>query len=124
MEINWLQLLVALAVGELVHNLFEIWGMRQKVAWLGLNMDGKPHGKWPLYIKTYTQVWVLHISILVFVAGLSYGLFALLNISDNVAILIGIMTLLLCYGIVVHKVHRFHMEIGRLIRKAKKANNL
>lgn len=124
MDINWLYLLVAFAVGELIHNLFEIWGMRQKVAWLGLVMNGKPHGKWPLYIKTYTQVWVLHIAILVSVAGLSYGLFMLLNISDSAAVFVGILTLLICYATVVHKVHRFHMEIGRLIRKAKKANNL
>ena len=121
MYFNWYFMLAALAVSELVHNMFEVWGMRQKVEWLGQSLKGKPHGTWPIHIDSHLKVWSLHIGMLFSISGVTYALFSVANISNHAVVLLGVATLIANYFLTVVKVHHFHIEIGALIAQAKRS---
>jgi hypothetical protein len=114
-----LLLLVSLCFAEFIHNLIEIWGMRQKVDWLKLSLDGKEHGHWPVNINTKFKTVILHIFILLFSGGSAYLLLQFFNFDNESLILIGIMILFVNYVFTTWLVDKFHMEIGRLIKSVK-----
>ena len=105
MTINLIRLVAALAASEFVHTLFEIWGIRQKVSWLGLVTNGKPHGTWPINVDSLLKVWGLHLAILMVVSATSYELLRLLNTSVNATALIAAVTRLVTSTTVVIKTH-------------------
>lgn len=119
MNQTWLALLFALCLTGLVHNLIEIWGMRQKVAWLRARIDGKPHGKWPVNIDTGTKTIMLHGLILIIFGGLSWWLALAFDLSNSVLVWGSIITLLLSYILTTAYVDKFHTEIGKLLKRFK-----
>jgi hypothetical protein len=114
-----LLLLVSLCFAEFIHNLIEIWGMRQKVDWLKLSLDGKEHGRWPANINTNFKTVLLHIFILLLSGGSAFLVLQLLNFNNESLIFIGIMILFINYVSTTWLIDKFHREIGRLIKSAK-----
>jgi 1,4-dihydroxy-2-naphthoate octaprenyltransferase len=115
-----LLLIVAFCIAEFVHNILEVWGMRQKVSWLSKSMKGESHGSWPVNIDTKLKTAVLHLLILLVFLGLAFSVLKFLNLSDRTLIVLGIVTLLASYVYTTWKVDSFHSEIGKLISKVKK----
>ena len=118
---NLLLILVALCGAEFVHNNIEIWGMRQKVSWLGLVQKGQMHGKWPINVDTKLKTVGLHASILILFGGLFYLILRTLKLSDHNLVVTGIVILLINYACTTWCVDIYHNQIGQLIKKAKKA---
>lgn len=118
--ITVLVLLISLCFAEFMHNAIEIWGMRQKVSWLSQSLDGKKHGKWPVHIDTKLKTLIFHVIILFIITGLSYVLLKWLNFTNGALVTLGIVILIINYIFTTWKVDKFHMEIGRLIKDAKK----
>src|SRR5437868_922418 len=107
-------ILVSLCFTEIIHNIFEVWGIRQKVQWLKLASSGKPHGRWPLNIDTGLKTVILHACLLLFFSAISFVVLGSFNLSADVLIKIGIILLLFNYAYTTWKVNRFHEEIGEL----------
>lgn len=114
-----LKLLVALTINELLHNCFEIWGMRQKVQWLDARIHGKKHSTWPININTELKAYGLHAALFVSITFIVFGILSVINLSSKNLILAGIITLTTSYILTTNKVHAFHLEIGKLLRKFK-----
>jgi len=112
-------ILVALCFSEFIHNVIEIWGMRQKVSWLDLSLAGKKHGRWPVNIDTKFKTLVLHILIILISGGGAYLLLKLLNMSNEKLVFIGIVISIVNYICTTWKVDSYHSEIGRIIKNAK-----
>lgn len=110
-------LLISLCFAEVVHNAFEIWGMRQKVQWLKASMHGKPHGRWPINVNTKLKTVLLHSFILVLFGGIAFFLLKSIDFSAIKLVQFGIVALLFNYAYTTWKVDRFHNEIGELIVK-------
>lgn len=119
MNIDALRLLTALIINEVLHNLFEIWGIRQKVQWLNMSMHGKPHSTWPINIDNNRKVWLLHITMMLLFTSLAYWLLGECGLVDDKLVAIGVGLLIGSYIYTVYKVHFYHSEIGFLIRIAK-----
>lgn len=117
-----LTILVALCVTSLIHNALEIWGMRQKVRWLRISMQGRRHGKWPFDIDSKLKSASLHSAIFIVTTGVMFLILESLGISDRALIGIGISVLIVSYIHTTWKIDTYHTEIGSLISKAKKAH--
>ncbi len=116
---DMLTLLVSLCFSEFIHNMIEIWGMRQKVSWLALSLKGKNHGKWPVNIDTKVKTLVLHVLVLLITGGGGFVLLKFLNPTDESLITLGIIVLILNYIVTTYKVDKFHSEIGKIIKSVK-----
>src|SRR4051812_29908818 len=91
-------LVFALTVNELAHNLLEAWSIRQKVRWLQARIDSQPHGDWPMHIDTLPQVYGLHTSLLIIIAGAAYFLAWLLGIGVTHLLEASVVLLLVSYA--------------------------
>jgi hypothetical protein len=116
---NLLTFLVALCLTEFVHNAIEIWGMRQKVHWLELVLQGRQPGRWPIDINSKTKTVALHAIIWLLLTGLFGLLLTALKPANNQLVVIGLAVLVINYAFTTWKVDCFHVEIGRLISQAK-----
>jgi hypothetical protein len=117
--VDLLKLLVSLCFAEFIHNLIEIWGMRQKAEWLSMSLDGKEHRRWPVDINTKFKTIILHLLILLIVSSIAYFLLTFLNFNNESLVFIGITILLINYLTTTWLVDKFHSEIGKLIYDAK-----
>lgn len=113
-------LVAALAINEFIHVMFEIWGIRQKVAWLRARMDKKPHGEWPLNIDTLAKTLLLHGAMFIILTGLFYGILVYLNVTVLNLLYISVLCLVVTYSLTVFGMDAFHGEIGQLLRRYKK----
>lgn len=120
MEKILLTLFVALAGNELVHNCFEVWGMRQKVAWLHARMDKRPHGDWPININTAAKAYGLHTGMFVAINAVLFGILLLFDLGQTRLIEIGLLLLVVSYALTTLTVHEFHLEIGVLLKRFKR----
>lgn len=114
-------LLISLCFSELIHNMIEIWGMRQKVSWLALSLKGEQHGKWFVNIDSKIKTLLLHTFILLFSGGIAYAALLWWNFTNESLVVIGIIMFLLNYIFTTIYVDRFHTAIGKLISGAKKS---
>ncbi len=112
-------LITALCFAEFVHNVVEIWGMRQKVQWLKLSMSGRPHGHWPINIDSKTKTILLHFLILFVIGGSAFVILKLMHLQETTLLITGISVFLINYIYVTWRVDCFHAEIGELIKKGE-----
>ena len=115
-----LTILVALCLAEILHNSFELWGMKQKVSWLSLVLDKLEHGNWPMNINTKLKAVIFHIFILIVSSWLFYIVLRLLHLSDQSLVFTGIVLLVANYIYTTWNVDNYHTQIGKLITKVKK----
>lgn len=112
-------LVAALAVNELVHIIFEIWGVRQKVSWLDRRINNLSHGKWPLNINTLGKTLLLHSIMFILITGVSFGILLQLGLSTEQFLLIAICALIVCYSYTTFSVDAYHTEIGKVLKRFK-----
>lgn len=115
-------LLVSLCVVETIHNMIEVWGMRQKVDWLKITLKGEAHGKWLINIDTRSKTVAVHVFILIFFGGIAYAVLMLLDLQASTLAVSGVVLLLVNYFYTTWKVNQFHEEIGLIIRESKAKN--
>lgn len=111
--------LVALSLTEFIHNAIEVWGMRQKVQWLGQAMAGQKHGKWPINIDSKLKTVILHALILFASTSFFVLVLNVVQLSNDGLIITGVSALMINYIFTTWKVDRFHKEIGRIIELVK-----
>lgn len=116
-----LAVLVALCFTSFVHNTLEIWGIRQKVHWLKMSMQGLGHGAWPINIDSKAKTAVLHTAIFLTVTGVVILCLNFLNISEKGLFILGIFVLTASYIYTTWRVDQYHSEIESLIHRVKKS---
>ena len=112
-------LLAALAINEFVHNIFELWGLSQKLTWLDKGLKGIKPGTWPIHIDTKVKTFALHSLMLVLVAGLTFFTFVIVQVSTETSLIIAALALVFNYMYVVIKTDSIHEHIGRIISAVK-----
>jgi hypothetical protein len=115
-----IRLLAAFCFTELIHNMIEIWGMRQKVRWLKLSLRGVQHGRWPINIDTKFKTILLHSIIWLGCVGILLIFFNFLKVSNSDLIIISLLAIFTSYIYTTWKVDKFHIEIGEVIKDVKR----
>lgn len=113
-------LVAALAINEFVHIVFEIWGLRQKVAWLTARMDKRPHGDWPININSLTKTILLHACLFCLFVITAFLGFSFMDLSSHAMLQISIIVLLITYAYTIFGMDAFHGDVGKLIKRYKR----
>ncbi len=118
--INPASLLFALCINELVHNLFEIWGIGQKIQWLQARIDNKTHGDWLIHIDSKFKTILVHAILLIFCTGVVWLIVSLIQITQSALLWASIVTLLVSYILTIIYVDACHSKIGKILNLYKK----
>lgn len=120
MQNIYLSLALALAANELIHNVFEVAGMRRKLTRLAAYIDKRPFKEMRLNINTRTKSYALALVVfLVFVIPL-YILFLWLDLDTDTGLRLIIFFLVVSYSVTAVTVDQFHVEIEKITKKFKK----
>ena len=121
MNQHLINLALALAAGELVHNVVEAQEVRRKVDWLRLTMAGKSYkDPLPFPIDTRAKSYALSLAGLVGFTAIFYLIFTWINLSANAALWTIVILLLLAYVVIAFLLDKYHVEIGRLTNPLRK----
>ncbi len=119
MERSLVTLMLALATNELLHNVIEVKGIREKVARLVAYMDKKPFKELPFKIDTRAKSYALSTILFLIVVGLLYGFYSLLDLSTDTAVKVTVGLLILSYAATAVLVDKYHVDIEQVTRRFK-----
>lgn len=119
MDQSLVNLMLALAANELIHNVLEIKNMRDKVTRLTTYMAGKPYKEIPLNIDTRAKSYGISFVAFLLIVGALFGLFTWLNLAPETAIKVTIGLLIVAYAVTAVTVDQFHVDIEKVTRPFK-----
>lgn len=116
MDQTLLNLILALALNELVHNAMEVMNMREKLRRLTAYMNNKPYKELPININTRAKSYGISIfAFLVFVLPL-WGLFSLIDLSTQTSLRLIIGLLVAAYFVTAITVDQWHVDIEKITK--------
>ncbi|MBA3679559.1 hypothetical protein H0W80_05265, partial [Candidatus Saccharibacteria bacterium] len=86
MSTNLTNLLLALAINELIHVAFETWSVRDKVARLSAYINNKPYEETKLKIDTRAKSYGISIALFLVIVPIAYFGIGLLHLSVQSAV--------------------------------------
>lgn len=120
MDQSLLNLVLALATAELLHNIMETSNVRRKVARLHAYINKKPFPEIPMNIDTRPKAYGLTIASFVILVGILFGVFSLVNLEGNAALWYLIVILSLAFFGLAYLLDKYHVEIERVTKPFKK----
>ncbi len=120
MDQTLVNLALALVTNELIHNAFEVKGMRNKVQRLVAYMDKKQYKELPININTRAKSYGISVLAFVLFVGILFGFYSLINITPDTAIKLIIVILVASYFVTGVMVDKFHVDIERVTKRFKK----
>ncbi len=115
-----INLVLALATAELLHNIMEATNVRNKVARLHAYINKLPAKEIPINIDTRPKAYGLTVASFVILVGLSFGVLSLLNLNGNAALWYAVAVLALAFFSLAVLLDKYHVEIERVTRPFKK----
>lgn len=120
MDQTLINLILALATNELIHNVVEVKGMRDKVSRLSTYIAGKPYKELPLNINTRAKSYAISFCIFIVVVAVLYGFYMWLDLSTDTALKTIVVLLVLSYAATAVTVDQFHVDIEKITKPFKK----
>jgi hypothetical protein len=115
-----INLALALATNELLHNIIEVNGIRSKVARLKAYINGETFKEIPLNIDTRPKAYAIATIAFIVIVGILFGTYSLLDINAEDAFVIIIGLLVASYFATGIMVDKYHVDIEQVTRKFKK----
>lgn len=115
-----LNIVLALATAELLHNIMEASNVRRKVARLYAYINKKPFPEIPVNIDTRPKAYALTIISFVALTGLSLGVLSLMNLKGDTALVYLAVVLTLAFFSLAYLLDKYHVEIERVTKPFKK----
>ena len=117
-----INLILALATNELMHNGLEINNMREKLRRLTAYMNKKSYKELPVNIDTRAKSYfVSFIAFIVFVLPL-WGGFTLLNLDQTLALKLIVSLLVASYIVTAVVADQWHVDIEKITAPFRKKN--
>jgi len=120
MDQTLINMALALATNELLHNIMEVSSIRNKVARLQAYVDKKEYKEMPMNIDTRPKAYAISAVAFVVLVGILFGVYSIFNINADTAIKIIIGLLVVTYIVTVVTVDKYHIEIEKVTRLFKK----
>lgn len=115
-----INLLLALATNELLHNGLEINNMREKLRRLSAYMNKKSYKELPVNIDTRAKSYtVSFIAFVVFILPL-WGVFTLLNLEQSLALKLILSLLVGSYIVTAVVADQWHVDIEKITKPFRK----
>jgi hypothetical protein len=116
MDQSLVNLVLALATTELLHNIFEVSNVRRKVQRLNAYIKKQEYKEMPMNIDTRPKAYGLSAISLVVLVGVFYGVFSIVNLSGNAALWYAVVVLVLAFVALSVLLDKYHVEIERVTR--------
>ncbi len=120
MEQNLLNLALALAANELLHNFLEVKNIREKVARLQTYIDKKPYKELPVNIDTRAKSYGISLISFVLIVAVFYGLFCWLSLELSTGLKVIVGLLVASYIVTAVTVDQYHVDIEKVTKRFKK----
>ena len=111
-----INLAVALAINELIHNVLEIVNIQAKVVRLKTYIAKKPFKEIPVNIDTRAKSYGISIGAFVILVAILYGVVSLFNPDAETALMTIIGLLVVSYFISAVMIDRYHVSIEKVTR--------
>jgi len=115
-----MNLLLALAANELIHNIAEVMGMRNKVKRLTAYIDKLPFKELPINIDTRLKSYAVSTVLFLVFVGLLYAVFSVIALDTTAALWTAIGLLVLSYFTTAVLVDAYHVDIEQVTKRFKK----
>lgn len=115
-----INLILALATNELIHNFMEVSNIRKKVTRLDTYIKKKPYKEDNMNIDTRAKSYSISVIIFVFMTGALFGVYSVFDISGDTALKTIIALLVASFFVTAVTVDKFHVEIEKVTKKFKK----
>lgn len=115
-----LNLVLALATAELLHNIMEASNVRRKVARLHAYIKKEKYPEIPINIDTRPKAYALTVASFVVLVGLSLGVLSLVNLQGNAALWYLVVVLALAFFSLAYLLDKYHVEIEHVTKPFKK----
>lgn len=111
-----INLVLAVATTELLHNVVEATNVRNKVARLSAYINKKPYKEMSVKIDTRAKSYGIAAGAFVVLTVIALGIFSLLNLQGNAVLWYLIVVLVLAYAVRSVLLDKYHVEIERVTR--------
>ncbi|MDB5165701.1 MAG: hypothetical protein JWM00_591 [Candidatus Saccharibacteria bacterium] len=111
-----INLVLALATVELLHNVMEVSNIRRKVARLNAYITKQPVEEMKMKIDTRPKSYALSFVSFIVLTGVPFGVFSVLNLKGDSALWCVATVLILAYFGLAVLLDKFHVEIERVTR--------
>lgn len=115
-----INLALALAVNELFHNIMEVGNIRNKVKRLQAYINKEQFKEMPMKIDTRPKAYALSTVAFIVTGGILFGIFSLLDVNADAAIIAIVGLLIVTYFITAVVVDKYHVDIEKVTRQFKK----
>lgn len=111
-----INLALALATADLLHNIAEATNIRGKVARLSAYINKQPYTEMKVKIDTRAKAYAITLISFIFLVGLPMIVFSLLNLTISSAFWYIVVVLTISYFVLAVLVDKYHVEIERVTR--------
>jgi uncharacterized transporter YbjL len=111
-----LNLVLALAANELLHNVMEAMNVRHKVRRLHAYIENKPFEEMPMKIDTRHKAYSISLGVFIIVTGVFFAIFSALNLNGNDGLWVAAILLIAAFFSEAYLLDKFHVEIERVTR--------
>lgn len=111
-----INLALALAANEVVHNIAETMNVREKVRRLKAYIDKDSYKEMSVKIDTRAKAYAISVAAFVVVVGVLFGFFSLMNLNGNQALWWLIGMLVVAYFSTAVLLDKYHVDIERVTR--------
>jgi uncharacterized transporter YbjL len=111
-----INLVLALATGELIHNILEVSNVRRKVKRLSTYISGATYPEMKMQIDTRPKAYVLSLVGFAVVTAVLFGIFSIFNLTGNNVLMFLAIVLTLAYFATAILLDKYHVEIERVTR--------
>lgn len=111
-----INLVLAVATTELLHNIVEATNVRNKVARLSAYINKKPYKEMNVNIDTRAKSYGIAAGAFVVLTAIALGVFSLLNLQGNAVLWYMIVVLILAYVVRSVLLDKYHVEIEHVTR--------
>ncbi len=116
MNHNLTNLLLALATNELLHNVFEVKNMREKLKRLTAYMNKKAYKELPLNINTRAKSYAVSLVAFIAFVGPLWLVFSWLDPTPELAIKLAIGLLTATFIATAITVDKWHVDVEKITR--------
>ena len=119
MDQTLINLMLALAANELIHNILEVQNMREKVKRLAAYIAGKSYKELPININTRLKSYGISFVAFILIVSSLFAFFTWIDLPFDTALKVAIGLLVVSYAVTAVTVDQFHVEIEKVTKPFK-----
>lgn len=111
-----LNIVLALALNEVIHNLLETMSVRKKVARLSAYINKKPYSEMKLNIDTRLKSYAISLASFLLITFVALVFFMWLDLPADTALVVAALLLVFAYAVTAVSLDQYHVDIEKVTK--------